>query len=124
VIGRLFLTWRVTPHAASHHISLLGQRLSYPVANLDALIVLALALAGLAVGAMTVWGAIQELAATRTLERHLAEQQPRPLKGALVIDDERPLAFCAGVPGLRRIGPPPAGPCRARRGRERDERWP
>jgi hypothetical protein len=45
VIGRLFETWRVTPHAASHQISLLGQRLSYPVANLDAWIVLALALA-------------------------------------------------------------------------------
>src|ERR1700759_1314758 len=55
VIGRLFLTWRVTPHAASHQISLLGQRLSYPVANVDALIVLALALAGLAVGALTAW---------------------------------------------------------------------
>src|SRR5436309_5919155 len=57
VIARLFFTWRVTPHAASHHVTLLGQRLSYPVANLDAFIVLALALAGLAVGAITVWGA-------------------------------------------------------------------
>jgi hypothetical protein len=97
VIGRLFVTWRVTPHAASHEISLLGQRLSYPVANLDALIVLALALAGLAVGAITVLGAVRELAATRTLERHLAALEPIPLKGALVIDDERPQAFCAGL---------------------------
>src|SRR5437016_417361 len=63
VIGRLFLTWRVTPHAASHHISLFGQRLSYPVADLDALIVLGLALAGLAVGAITIWGAVRELSA-------------------------------------------------------------
>jgi hypothetical protein len=97
VIGRLFLTWRVTPHAATHQISLLGQRLSYPVASIDALIVLALALAGLAVGAMTAWGAIRELAATRTFERHLAAQEPRPWKGALVIDDERPQAFCVGL---------------------------
>src|ERR1700751_227695 len=65
VIGRLFLTWRVTPHAASHQISLLGQRLSYPVANVDAVIVLALALAGLVVGAMTAWGGILEVAARR-----------------------------------------------------------
>lgn len=97
VIGRLFLTWRVTPHAASHQISLLGQRLSYPVANLDALIVLALALAGLAVGAMAALGAVRELAATRIFERHLAAQEPRPWKGALVINDERPQAFCAGL---------------------------
>jgi hypothetical protein len=97
VIGRLFLTWRVTPHAATHQISLLGQRLSYPVANVDALIVLALALAGLAVGALTAWGAVRELAATRTFERYLAAQAPRPWKGALVIDDERPQAFCAGL---------------------------
>lgn len=97
VIGRLFVTWRVTPHAASHQISLLGHRLSYPVANLDALIVLALALAGLAVGAMTALGAVRELAATRTLERHLAALEPISWKGALVIDDERPQAFCAGL---------------------------
>src|SRR6201996_9427215 len=97
VIGRLFLTWRVTPHAATHQVSLLGHRLRYPVANVDALIVLALALGGLAVGAMTAWGAIRELAATRTFERHLAAQEPRPWKGALVIDDERPQAFCAGL---------------------------
>src|ERR1700761_854290 len=97
VIGRLFLTWRVTPHAATHQVSLLGHRLSYPVANVDALIVLALALAGLAVGAMTAWGAIRELAATRTFERHLAAQEPTPWRGALVIDDERPQAFCAGL---------------------------
>jgi hypothetical protein len=97
VIGRLFLTWRVTPQAASHHITLLGQRLSYPVANLDALTVLALALVGLVVGAITVSGAVRELAAARAFERHLAAQKPRPLKSALVIDDERPQAFCAGL---------------------------
>jgi Peptidase family M48 len=97
VIGRLFLTWRVAPQAASHHITLLGQRLSYPVANLDALTVLALALVGLVVGAITVSGAVRELAAARAFERHLAAQKPRPLKGALVIDDERPQAFCAGL---------------------------
>jgi Zn-dependent protease with chaperone function len=97
VIGRLFLTWRVTPQAASHHIALLGQRLSYPVANLDALIVLALALVGLVVGAITLSGAVRELARSRAFERHLAAQKCKPLKGALVIDDARPQAFCAGL---------------------------
>jgi beta-lactamase regulating signal transducer with metallopeptidase domain len=97
VVGRLFVTWHVTPHAASHHISLLGQRLGYPAANLDALVVLALAVAGLAVGAMTVLGAVRELRATKSFERRLAAQGPRPLNGAFVIDDERPQAFCAGL---------------------------
>lgn len=97
VIGRLFLTWRVSPRAASHHITLLGQRLSYPVANLDAFMVLALALAGLTVGAITVWGAVRELAAASDFERNLAARDAAPLKGALVIDDERPQAFCAGL---------------------------
>jgi hypothetical protein len=97
VVGRLFLTWRVTPHAASHHISLFGQRLSYPVANLDALVVLALAVAGLAVGTMAVLGVVRELAAARSFKRCLAAQEPRPLNGAFVIHDERPQAFCAGL---------------------------
>lgn len=97
VIGRLFLTWHVSPHAASHHISIAGQRLSYPVANFDAVVVLGLALAGLAVGAMTVFGVVRELTAARSFERLLAARASRPLNGALVIEDERPQAFCAGL---------------------------
>jgi hypothetical protein len=73
VVGRL--SWRVTPHAASHHILLLGQRLSYPVANFDALVVVALAVAGLDVGAITVFGAVRELAAAKAFERRLAAQE-------------------------------------------------
>jgi BlaR1 peptidase M56 len=97
VVTRLVLSWRVTPHAASHHISLLGHRLSYPVANFDALVILVLAIAGLAVGAITVRGALREVAAARSFQRRLAALEPRPLNGALVIDDERPQAFCAGL---------------------------
>lgn len=97
VVGRLFLTWRVTPDAASHHIALLGHRLSYPVANLDAWLVLALAAAGLVVGARVVLGAVREAAAARGFQRRLDAQEPTPLKGALVIRDERPQAFCAGL---------------------------
>jgi hypothetical protein len=97
VIARLFLTWRVGPHGASHHISLLGQRLSYPVANLDAWIVLAMATGGLTVGGMMISGAIREFAVSRTLERRLAAQARTHLRGAYVIPDERPQAFCAGL---------------------------
>jgi bla regulator protein blaR1 len=97
VVARLFLSWHVSPDAASHHVSVVGQRLSYPVANLDAVIVLVLALAGLAVAAMTAQGAIHEILAAIAFRRRLATRAPRPLNGAWVIDDERPLAFCAGL---------------------------
>jgi BlaR1 peptidase M56 len=97
VIGRLLLTWRVTPHAASHHISLLGQRLSYPVGNVDAFIVLALALAGLAVGAIATWGAVREFSAATAFDRRLASEASARFQGALVIDEQRPQAFCAGL---------------------------
>src|SRR5581483_7297538 len=49
VVWRLTETWSVTPAAASHRISVLGQRLTYPAANLGAVVVVGLALAGLAV---------------------------------------------------------------------------
>src|SRR5437588_2979789 len=84
VIARLFLTWRVGPRGASHHVSLLGQTLSYPVANLDAWIVLAMAIGGVAVGAMMTWGAVREVAAARSLGRRLAAQARTHLKGASV----------------------------------------
>jgi hypothetical protein len=97
VVGRLLLTWRVTPHAASHHISILEQRLSYPAANFDAIVILVLAGIGLASVAMTVLGAVRELGASRSFRQHLVARAPRPLSGAWVIDDERPQAFCAGL---------------------------
>ena len=49
VVVRLFESWRVTPAAASQHITVLGLRLSYPTANADAIVVVALAAVGLAV---------------------------------------------------------------------------
>jgi hypothetical protein len=97
VIWRLIETWRVTPGAASHRISVLGQRLSYPAANLGAVIVVALAALGLTVIAMTARGAARELAADRRLRRWLRAHAARRHAGALVIQDERPRAFCAGL---------------------------
>jgi hypothetical protein len=97
VVWRLLLSWRVTSHAAAHDVSILGQRLSYPAANLDAIVILVLAAVGLVAVAMTILGSVRELAADRSFRRCLAMAAPRPLNDALVIDDERPQAFCAGL---------------------------
>ncbi|HET6870332.1 MAG TPA: M56 family metallopeptidase [Solirubrobacteraceae bacterium] len=97
VIWRLIETWHVTPAAASHRISVLGQPLTYPTANLGALVVVALALVGLAVIAITVNGAARELAADRRLRRWLRAHVARGHAGAMIIEDSRPRAFCAGL---------------------------
>lgn len=97
VLARLFESWRVTAHATSHRVSILGQHLSYPTANAGAIVMIVLASFGLAVTAMAIGGSLRELAAARRFHRRLATQNPRPMRGALVIDDERPLAFCAGL---------------------------
>jgi hypothetical protein len=97
VIWRLIETWRVTPAAASHRISVLGQRLTYPAANVGAVVVVALAVLGLTVTAMTVRGTVRELAAERRLRRWLRAHEVRRQGGARVIEDERPRAFCAGL---------------------------
>jgi peptidase M48-like protein len=97
VVWRLTETWRVTPAVASHRISVLGQRLTYPAANLGAVVVVGLALAGLAVIAIAASGAVRELATERRLRRWLRAHTTRRHAGALVIEDERPRAFCAGL---------------------------
>jgi Zn-dependent protease with chaperone function len=97
VLVRLTETWRVTPHATSHRISILGQKLSYPAANLAAVVILLLAAVGLVVTVMTVAGAVRELAAGRRFSRRIRAEKARLLEDALVILDERPRAFCAGL---------------------------
>jgi Zn-dependent protease with chaperone function len=97
VFMRLFERWRVAPHAVSHRIAVLGQTLSYPVANLSAVVVLGLALLGAFVVAVTIASATRELAATRRFGRRLAAGRRAPVKTALVIDDGHPRAFCAGL---------------------------
>jgi Zn-dependent protease with chaperone function len=97
VIWRLTETWRVTPAAASHRISVLGHRLTYPAANLAALVVVGLALVGLAVIAIATSGALRELATERRLRRWLYAHTTRRHAGALVLEDGRPRAFCAGL---------------------------
>jgi Zn-dependent protease with chaperone function len=94
---RLFETWRVSPHTVSHHVMILGYTLSYPVANMAAVVIVVLALLGMLVTARALLGLARELAAAWQFERRLAAaRRPHPA-GALVIDDERPHAFCAGL---------------------------
>jgi Zn-dependent protease with chaperone function len=97
VLVRLVERWRVTPSAASHHISLFGQKVSYPAANLAAVVVLVLALLGLAVVALAVAGAARELSSSLRFSRRLAGSARGRVAAAVVFEDERPRAFCAGL---------------------------
>jgi hypothetical protein len=97
VLARLLESWRVTPHMASHEISILGQRLSYPAANLDAVVIVFLAVLGSVVTARALTGVVREVQAARRFQRLLAQSEPRPLHGALLISDQQPRAFCAGL---------------------------
>jgi len=96
-VSRLIASWRVTPATTSHEISIVGQKLSYPAANLAAVVVVALAALGLAVTAMTVLGVVREFVAARRFARAARACRPRRLGDAWVLADERPRAFCAGL---------------------------
>ncbi len=96
-LARVLETWHVTPHAASHQISILGQKLSYPAANLGAVAVLILATVGLAVVAAAALGASREILAARRFRRRMRTDTSRLSNGARVFEDARPLAFCAGL---------------------------
>jgi Zn-dependent protease with chaperone function len=97
VIARMVETWRVSAEIASRRISLLGQRLSYPVANFAAVVVLVLALLGLVVIVMLLVGAAKEFRTAARFNRLMASARLELLDGAVVIPGERPLAFCAGL---------------------------
>lgn len=97
VLVRLAERWRVTPEAASHHISLFGQKVSYPTGNLAAIVVLGLALFGLAVVALALLGAARELTASVRFGRRMAASGRRQLGDVSVFEDPRRHAFCAGL---------------------------
>ncbi len=97
VIVRLFEAWRVAPSTASRRISILGLNLGYPAANADAIVILALAIVGLVVIAIALVAAARELAGSIRLGRRLKATRPEQVKGALVIPDPVPRAFCAGL---------------------------
>ena len=91
---RLLGTWHV---GSGGHVEVLGQHFSYPHANVPALLVLALAVIGLASLALALWGAAREAAAAWRFSRQLARAGTAFLGDARVVEDERPLAFCAGL---------------------------
>jgi len=97
VITRLFESWRVTAGPASHVISVFGQRLSYPAANADAIVVTLLAGFGLLMAGAAALRFTREFLADRRFRRALRVGSPVPVQGAWVISDDRPKAFCAGL---------------------------
>jgi hypothetical protein len=97
VIVRLFEAWHVAPRAGSHQISMLGVTLAYPAANAQAIVILALAVVGFPVIGIAVVAAGQEIAGAIRLDRRLRAARPVHGDGALVIRDEVPRAFCAGL---------------------------
>jgi hypothetical protein len=97
VVARLFESWRVSSRAASHQITLLGQQLSYPAANFDAIVIVLLAGLGAVVTARVVSGGLRELAASRDFHRHLVGNHLQPVHGARLVADVQPRAFCAGL---------------------------
>src|ERR1700733_11095025 len=64
VVARLLESWRGRSRAGSHQISILGQKLSYPAANVDAIVIVLLAGLGLVVTARALTGAARELQAS------------------------------------------------------------
>jgi BlaR1 peptidase M56 len=97
VVARLLESWRITSRAASHEISIFGQNLSYPAANIDAIVIVLLAGLGLVVTARALAGAVRELQASRRFHRFVVAEQMQALDGALLINDAHPRAFCAGL---------------------------
>jgi hypothetical protein len=99
LIVRLFESWRVTPAAGAHHVTVFGLRLSYPSANADAIVIVALAGLGAVVLCTAVLAAIGELRASRRFERWLATRTVRDgaTGDVLLIEDDEPQAFCAGL---------------------------
>jgi BlaR1 peptidase M56 len=97
VVARLFESWRVSSRAASHQISILGEKLSYPAANVDAIVIVLLAGLGAVVTARALSGGVKELAASRRFHRPLAGKHLQVVHGACLIADVQPRAFCAGL---------------------------
>jgi Zn-dependent protease with chaperone function len=97
IVRLLFEAWHVAPHAGSHQISIVGVTLAYPAANADAIVILALAVVGFLVIGVAVLAAAHEIADATRLGRRLKAARPVQRDGALVIRDEVPRAFCAGL---------------------------
>ena len=97
VIIRVAETWRVTPQSASHHVTIVGQSLSYPTANADAIVIVALALLTAVATVRGLVRAGREAVIAARVCRRLERASIGEHDGARVLDEDRPLAFCAGL---------------------------
>jgi Zn-dependent protease with chaperone function len=97
VLTRLLESWRVGSGHAPDVVSVFGQRLSYPLANGGAIVVAVLAAMGLLILVAAARAAVRELRADRRFRRAMATQARSSLRGARIIDSDRPQAFCAGL---------------------------
>lgn len=97
VIVRLLERWRIGTSAGGHVLSIAGLRSSYPAANAGALVILALATAGLAVVSIAIGSAVRELTRSWRMTRRLRAVSQGTIGGAVVLPDEVPRAFCAGL---------------------------
>jgi hypothetical protein len=97
VLVRLVESWRVGSGATSHRIEIFGQSLSYPAANINAIVIVLLAALGSVVTIRALGGAMREYRASRRFARALSRQQSGTLRGAVVVSDAQPRAFCAGL---------------------------
>jgi Zn-dependent protease with chaperone function len=95
VVMRLVETWHVSSVPSSDRISVLGQTVSYPAANVAAVVVLVLAMLGLVVTLTAIAGIVREVTAARRFQRSL--QATGRIGDAVIIEDDRPRAFCAGL---------------------------
>jgi BlaR1 peptidase M56 len=97
VLFRLVESWRVGSGATSHRIEILGQALSYPAANINAIVIVVLAAVGSVVTGRALVGTMREYRASRRFSRAVSCRQLETLQGAVVVPDARPRAFCAGL---------------------------
>jgi len=79
------------------HFRVLHESFTYPRANVAAIVVLVLAGLGLVVLLRLTWATVAEVLAQRRFSRAIAAQHPRPYGDVILVDDDEPRAFCAGL---------------------------
>jgi hypothetical protein len=97
VLVRLVESWRVGSGATSHRVEIFGQSLSYPAANVNAIVIVLLAALGSVVTIRALGGTMREYRASRRFSRAVSCRQLETLRGAVVVPDAQPRAFCAGL---------------------------
>jgi hypothetical protein len=96
-VVRVLGTWRVGTEPRPHRIAIFGLNLTYPAANAGAIVILVLAILGSAVIAIATAAAVHEIVGSTRLARRLRAERPVSVGGALIIRDDVPRAFCAGL---------------------------